>query len=197
MKLITVTLNPAVDATVTLDRLERGHVHRAKSIRHDAGARASTSLPAWRTGGWTSPPRACWAARTPASSRALFRAKRIEDRFVRADGATRTNIKLVDSDATTDINLPGLTATGELLTEAEATLLTLAEPGALVVLAGSLPLGCPPDHYGRLIARLQSGACAYCWTPAAMRWPMRWPAPPCPGPSSPTATNWPNGRASR
>ena len=43
---------------------------------------------------------------------ALFRAKRIEDRFVRADGATRTNIKLVDSDATTDINLPGLTATG-------------------------------------------------------------------------------------
>ena len=85
---------------------------------------------------------------------ALFRAKRIEDRF--ADGATRTNIKLVDSDATTDINLPGLTATGELLTEAEATLLTLAEPGALVVLAGSLPLGCPPDHYGRLIARLQS-----------------------------------------
>ena len=70
---------------------------------------------------------------------ALFRAKRIEDRFVRADGATRTNIKLVDSDATTDINLPGLTATGELLTEAEATLLTLAEPGALVVLAGSLP----------------------------------------------------------
>ena len=128
---------------------------------------------------------------------ALFRAKRIEDRFVRADGATRTNIKLVDSDATTDINLPGLTATGELLTEAEATLLTLAEPGALVVLAGSLPLGCPPDHYGRLIARLQSRACAYCWTPAAMRWPMRWPAPPCPGPSSPTATNWPNGRASR
>ena len=75
---------------------------------------------------------------------------------MRADGATRTNIKLVDSDATTDINLPGLTATGELLTEAEATLLTLAEPGALVVLAGSLPLGCPPDHYGRLIARLQS-----------------------------------------
>ena len=106
-------------------------------------------------------------------------------------------ISLVDSDATTDINLPGLTATGELLTEAEATLLTLAEPGALVVLAGSLPLGCPPDHYGRLIARLQSRACAYCWTPAAMRWPMRWPAPPCPGPSSPTATNWPNGRASR
>ena len=75
---------------------------------------------------------------------------------MRADGATRTNIKLVDSDATTDINLPGLTATGELLTEAEVTLLTLAEPGALVVLAGSLPLGCPPDHYGRLIARLQS-----------------------------------------
>ena len=31
---------------------------------------------------------------------------------LRADGATRTNIKLVDSDATTDINLPGLTATG-------------------------------------------------------------------------------------
>ena len=100
---------------------------------------------------------------------------------MRADGATRTNIKLVDSDATTDINLPGLTATGELLTEAEATLLTLAEPGALVVLAGSLPLGCPPDHYGRLIARLQSRACARCWTPAAMRWPMRWPARPALG----------------
>ena len=128
---------------------------------------------------------------------ALFRAKHIEDRFVRADGATRTNIKLVDSDATTDINLPGLTATGELLTEAEVTLLTLAEPGALVVLAGSLPLGCPPDHYGRLIARLQSRSVRVLLDTSGDALADALAGPPCPGPSSPTATNWPNGRASR
>ena len=139
MKLITVTLNPAVDATVTLDRLERGHVHRAKSIRHDAGAgRQRRFLPGGL--GLDVAATGLLGRENAGVFEALFRAKRIEDRFVRADGATRTNIKLVDSDATTDINLPGLTATGELLTEAEATLLTLAEPGALVVLAGSLPL---------------------------------------------------------
>ena len=82
MKLITVTLNPAVDATVTLDRLERGYVHRAKSIRHDAGARASTSLPAWRTGAGRR--RHGLLGRENAGVfEALFRAKRIEDRFVR------------------------------------------------------------------------------------------------------------------
>ena len=72
MKLITVTLNPAVDATVTLDRLERGHVHRAKSIRHDAGGKGVNVASCLADWGWTSPPRACWAARTPASSRPCF-----------------------------------------------------------------------------------------------------------------------------
>lgn len=156
MKLITVTLNPAVDATVTLDRLERGYVHRAKSIRHDAGGKGVNVASCLADWGLDVAATGLLGRENAGVFEALFRAKRIEDRFVRADGATRTNIKLVDSDATTDINLPGLTATGELLTEAEVTLLTLAEPGALVVLAGSLPLGCPPDHYGRLIARLQS-----------------------------------------
>ncbi|WP_369792793.1 hypothetical protein [Thiomonas sp. FB-Cd] len=37
---VTVTFNPAIDETITLDALRPGTVHRARAVRFDPGARA-------------------------------------------------------------------------------------------------------------------------------------------------------------
>jgi len=156
-RLVTLTLNPAIDQTVILDALAPGHVHRARAVRRHAGGKgvnvacclADWGLPVAVTG--------LLGADNDAAFREVFSAKGIADRFVRVPGETRTNLKLlaVGTGDTTDINLPGLPA-GGAFEAARHELLQIAERGSLVVLAGSLPEGTPPDAYAGLTARLNA-----------------------------------------
>lgn len=154
MTIATVTLNPAIDQTVTLDELRRGHVQRASSVRFNAGGKgvnvasclADWGLPVAATG--------LLGADNAGSFEALMRTKAIEDRFLRVEGATRTNIKLVDREETTDVNLPGFMAKPADLAAADDEAAALAARCRLIVVAGSLPDGAPADHYARLLSRL-------------------------------------------
>lgn len=151
---ITVTLNPAIDETITLDHLHPGQVHRARSVSLNAGGKgvnvasclADWGLPVIATG-------ILGEANDPVFT-TLFDSKRIIDRFSRIAGDTRVNIKLVHATGTTDINLPGLAVTRDALSEVTATILGLAEPDSLVVLAGSLPAGVDDSLYRDLIDAL-------------------------------------------
>lgn len=156
--LVTLTLNPAIDQTVTLEHLAPGAVHRALASRADAGGKgvnvagclADWGLPVTVTG--------VLGADNAAPFAAIFAAKGIEDRFIRVAGQTRTNLKLLDrhSGDTTDINLPGLTVTAGVFEAARARLLDAAGPGSRVVLAGSLPVGLAVDTYADLTRRLKA-----------------------------------------
>lgn len=154
MTIATVTLNPAIDQTVTLDELRRGHVQRASSVRFNAGGKgvnvasclADWGLPVAATG--------LLGADNAGSFETLMRAKTIEDRFLRVEGATRTNIKLVDREETTDVNLPGFVAQPADLAAADEEAIALAARCSLLVVAGSLPDGAPADHYAELLSRL-------------------------------------------
>ncbi|TVV75132.1 1-phosphofructokinase [Sphingomonas solaris] len=156
MTVVTLTLNPAIDQTVMLDRLLRGEVHRAQSVRRDAGGKGINVASCLAD--WGVPVTACGilGADNPAAFDALFAAKPITDRLVRVAGETRTNIKLVDAGETTDINLPGPVVPPAALAEVERTLAEAATPGTLVIAAGSLPPGCAPDHYATLAATLSA-----------------------------------------
>jgi 1-phosphofructokinase len=155
---LTLTLNPAIDQTVTLEHLAPGAVHRALASRSDAGGKgvnvagclADWGLPVAVTG--------VLGADNAAPFAAMFQAKGIADRFIRVAGQTRTNLKLLDrhSGDTTDVNLPGLAVTAGVFEAARARLLESAGPGSLVVLAGSLPGGLPPDTYADLTRRLKA-----------------------------------------
>jgi 1-phosphofructokinase len=153
MSIVTVTLNPAVDETVRLERLERGAVHRALDVRHDPGGKgvnvacclADWGLPVTATG--------FLGADNARLFETMFAAKGIRDRFVRVPGATRVNIKLVDATETTDINLPGLRATPEALAALDSRLSGLGRQD-LAVLGGSLPAGCADGQYAAMVASL-------------------------------------------
>lgn len=153
---VTVTLNPAIDQTITVDALKPGSVHRAKAVRHNAGGKGvnvASCLADWGT-----PVVATGLLGTgnAAPFEALFQAKGIADAFLRLPGETRVNIKIADLAAndTTDINLPGLTADPGALGRVQETVRRLVEPGIPVLLAGSLPDGLPTDTYAILTADL-------------------------------------------
>ncbi|TNC15014.1 1-phosphofructokinase [Methylobacterium terricola] len=155
-RVVTLTLNPAIDRTVTLDRLAPGEVHRARALRDDAGGKginvasclADWGLPVTVTG--------VLGAGNAAVFETLFSAKGIDDRCVGVPGETRTNLKLVDPAGTTDVNLPGLTLDPATLRAVRAVLAEAAGPDTLAVLAGSLPAGAESGLYGDLTAELKA-----------------------------------------
>ncbi|AOE90712.1 1-phosphofructokinase [Ralstonia nicotianae] len=154
-RIVTVTLNPAIDMTVGLDRLERGHVNLGRSVTHQAGGKgvnvagclADWQVPVVATG-------LLGEANTELFE-ALFARKGVADSFCRVPGTNRTNIKISDqSDGqTTDINLPGITAAPADL-DAVCERVDAVADVAGIALCGSLAGGLPADTYVRLLARL-------------------------------------------
>ncbi len=154
-RVLTLTLNPAIDRTVALDRLEPGAVHRARAVRDDAGGKGINVASCLADWGIAVAAAGVLGAGNAAAFEALFSAKGIDDRCVWVPGETRTNLKLVDAAGTTDVNLPGLTLDPATLRTVRAVLAEAAGPDTLAVLAGSLPAGAEPGLYAELTAEMK------------------------------------------
>ena len=157
MRIVTVTLNPAIDMTVKLaEPLARGSVNLAESVTETPGGKGinvASFLADWGLG---SSATGLIGADNVGIFEGLFREKKLDDRFVRVPGKTRTNVKIVDGDETTDVNLPGLRADASALRSLETVLLDLAKEGPCIVsLSGSLPKGCGTDIYANLTQKLR------------------------------------------
>lgn len=155
-RVLTLTLNPAIDRTVTLERLEPGTVHRAQAVRDDAGGKGINVASCLADWGIPVAAAGVLGADNATAFEALFSAKGIEDRCVWVPGETRTNLKLVDAAGTTDVNLPGLILDTATLRAVRALLAEAAGPDTLAVLAGSLPAGAEPGLYAALTAELKA-----------------------------------------
>jgi len=154
--IVIVTLNPAIDQTIFLDALTPGHVHRAKKVTLNAGGKGvnvASCLADWKAGSIT------LAGVIGDDNRSIFEGlcgeKHLDDLMIRIPGETRTNIKLVHDDETTDINLPGLPIPAEALSASLAIIKDCAKDNAILLLAGSLPPGVAPTIYAELIAQLR------------------------------------------
>jgi 1-phosphofructokinase len=155
-RVVTVSLNPAIDQTVHVDGFRLGAVNRAGLVRRNAGGKgvnvasalADLQVPTLATG--------LLGRENPGLFEELMRAKDIEDRLVRLDGSTRVGLKVVDDfcHQVTEINYPGLQPDSSSLEELLSTLRTLARPGRWFVLSGSLPSGVPSEIYGRMVLEI-------------------------------------------
>ncbi|MGC3984480.1 MAG: hexose kinase [Pseudorhodoferax sp.] len=161
MQVVTLTPNPAIDHTVTLERLVPGAVHRARAEQFEAGGKGigvAAVLAALgvrvAAGGWL-------GVENPQRFERSFAQAGIVDAMWRVPGRTRTNIKLADlaCGETTDINLPGIAFDPVLQAGAELGLLEQLVPlvgaGTWVALAGSLPPGVTPADMARVAATLR------------------------------------------
>jgi 1-phosphofructokinase len=150
---VTVTLNPAIDQTLSIPGFAAGRVNRVAASRSDAGGKgvnvacvlADLGLDVVATG--------FLGSGNTLLFETLFERKRIADRFVRIPGCTRVGLKIVDDEThqTTDVNFPGLEPTAEAIAELLDQVASLAAPGGWFVLSGSVPSGAPDDLYATLI----------------------------------------------
>ncbi|MEL4151804.1 1-phosphofructokinase family hexose kinase [Corynebacterium bovis] len=156
--IITVTPNPSIDRTQSLDGpLVPGEVNRTVTDDVQAGGKGVNVATVCHTAGEDVV--AVVPAADSSDFAALVRSSGVPAQFV-GDAPVRTNITLTDGDGvTTKINSPGPTGTdGTDLTGALVTLLRGHEspdaggPAPWVVLAGSLPPGYPEDWYARTTA---------------------------------------------
>jgi len=150
---VTVTPNPAIDWMLTVPAFAVGAVNRVVGERREAGGKGVNVAVALAAFGHRVAATGFLGRDTAAPFEALFARWGIADRFVRLDGATRVDVKLVDpaQGETTDVNLPGLAVTTEAVEALKEKLRGLALPGRWVVLAGSLPPGVAPTLYRDLV----------------------------------------------
>lgn len=156
--IVTVTLNPAIDQTVILDALHPGAVNAARSVTVNAGGKGvnvAGCLADWNAGAVIAT--GLLGRGNAEVFEAMFRAKGISDAFVRQDGMTRVNIKVVDSSKhdTTDINLPAGPTDAAAFPVLLERLRQFAAAGRYFVLSGSLPTGLPDDTYSLLLRTLR------------------------------------------
>jgi 1-phosphofructokinase len=160
MKVLTITVNPALDLTAVVHSFHAGGVNRIHSHQEDAGGKgvnvasflADFKVPVVASG--------FLGEENDQAFINLFAEKAIDNAFIAVKGRTRSNIKLIDeslgSQGITDINFPGFQVSSEDWQAFEQKLPSLASQVSYAVISGSLPEGLGPDHYKRLIAALKA-----------------------------------------
>jgi 1-phosphofructokinase family hexose kinase len=152
---LCVSLNPAVDKRLRLERLQVGGVNRASEASPAPGGKAAHVAMVLRTLG-ADP---LWLGFAGgATGRQLIEGLRglaIRVHEIPTSGCTRTNLEIVeDEGGVTEILEPGQHIIAEELRQFEETfseLLNEASELPTVIFSGSLPEGVPPNFYKALI----------------------------------------------
>ena len=146
----TVTLNPALDKTATVEGLTVDEVNRISEVREDPGGKGINVSKVIAKLGGTSRALALLGGTVGEKIRAMLSEEGIDVWAFEAKGETRTNLKVVDPKlgTNTDINEPGPLASIATLDAMLAALTGAINRGDIVVLSGSLPKGAPVATYG-------------------------------------------------
>ncbi|MBI6886603.1 1-phosphofructokinase [Pseudomonas sp. yb_2] len=156
-KILTLTLNPALDITIGLDTLRPGQVNRSQAQHSHAAGKGLNVAQVLADLGHSVTVGGFLGGDNLQPFEALIDGRGFIDCFVRVPGETRSNIKLVEADGrVTDINGQG----PEVDEAARSALLHRLEqiaPGHdAVVVAGSLPRGISADWFRQLLERLKA-----------------------------------------
>ena len=94
--IVTVTLNPTLDKTLSVPALQPGEVHRARFLRQDIGGKGINVSRALAALGVTSIPIGFLGGATGRAMRDGLAAEGYDARFVEVPGETRQNLTLLD-----------------------------------------------------------------------------------------------------
>jgi 1-phosphofructokinase len=158
MQVVTITLNPALDLTVTLDNLQLGTVNRALAMQTDPGGKGVNVASFLADAGIEVAVTGFLGEDNPGRFEQLCARKGIIEGFIRVPGETRTGIKIVDQvrQETTDVNLPGIAPPPIAAAVLASRLDTWSGVCPWFIFSGSLPPGLSPDFYAIHIARLKA-----------------------------------------
>ncbi len=154
----TLTLNPAVDRELAVDKIVFDTVLRASEWRVDCGGKGFNVARMLQSLGTSSVALGFAAGKSGELLDDTLRSLGIETDFVWIGGETRTNVSIVSADHAhhVKVNEPGPTVSETDLAKLIQKVRDLARPDDWWVLAGSLPPGVPPAFYAEIITILQS-----------------------------------------
>lgn len=150
--IMTLTVNPAADQTLWVDRLDPGRVHRVQGSQIDpAGKGINVSRMAHRLG-WPTIAFGFLAGDTGNIVEKALHAEGVQHHFVHVPGQTRLNVTVVDGAGTATSFLgPGPAVPPEGLSALESLLLFWLHAGWILVIAGSLPAQVPEPAYAAYV----------------------------------------------
>ncbi|WP_448177050.1 1-phosphofructokinase [Pseudomonas putida] len=156
-KILTLTLNPALDITIGLDALRPGQVNRSQEQHSHAAGKGLNVAQVLADLGHSVTVGGFLGRDNLQPFEALIDGRGFTDCFVRVPGETRSNIKLVEADGrVTDINGQG-PEVDEAARNALLHRLQQNAPGHdAVVVAGSLPRGISADWFRQLLELLKA-----------------------------------------
>jgi len=153
---LTITLNPAIDRTITIPNFQAGKVNRVQGEYLNAGGKGVNVASSLADAGHKVAVTGFLGRENVTVFERLFARKRISDHFVRLEGETRVGIKITDPvlKETTDINFPG----AEPLPSDLAALRSAVDQidAEWFVIAGSLPPGVETTIYRDLTQSLKT-----------------------------------------
>ena len=149
--IITITLNPAMDKTVTIPGFAVDKVNRVNNIRLDPGGKGINVCKVVAALGGESLAMGFLGGNTGHAILQMLRQMKIDTDFEMIEGETRTNLKVVDpvGKTYTDINEPGPLVTQDEIEALEKRLFGRIRAGDIVVLAGGAPKAIPAKLLNR------------------------------------------------
>lgn len=146
--IVTVTMNPAIDKTADLVKLEVGSLNRLKNVLMDAGGKGiNVSKTIKALGGETI---ACGfiGGSGGVVIEKVLQEQNIKSDFIKIENGTRTNLKIVEGNGfVTELNEPGPFVTDGEVKALMDKLLSYAGEDTWFILAGSIPNGVDKGIY--------------------------------------------------
>lgn len=150
--IITVTLNPAIDRTIKIDQLNPGKLNRVREVITSPGGKGINVARVVHQMGENVLTTGILGGDTGDIIKNFLREKNLKADFISSSYSTRQNIKILEmtTGRETEINEPGRVIKDDFKA-LEEKLRNFLEISNLIVLAGSIPEGLPPDTYNHLI----------------------------------------------
>ena len=156
-RILTLTLNPALDLTVRLARLEPGEVNRSETLLTHAAGKGVNVAQVLADLGHQVSVGGFLGEENPQAFDALIARRRFGNAFIRVPGETRSNIKIAEQDGrVTDINAPGPLVSDEAQAELLKLIAIVGPEFDAVVVAGSLPRGVSPQWFQKMLEQLKN-----------------------------------------
>ena len=155
--IITVTMNPAIDKTVDIEKLQPGGLNRIQRVEYDAGGKGINVSKTIRELGGSSIAAGFLGGNAGRTIETVLQEKGIQHDFIWVDGETRTNTKVYEKTGeVTELNEPGPQITGEAVEQLLQKLEGYADEKALFILAGSIPNGVDKNIYAEITKRVHA-----------------------------------------
>ena len=157
----SVSLNPSIDRTLTVEGFTPGGLNRVISKTDVAGGKGiNVALTVSGLGLDSACVGFMYKDSAPLFEKHLMLNSTAYD-FVWCEGTARTNIKVFDRAAgvVTELNESGVTIGEDALHRMVDMVISHAENSDYLILSGSVPPGCPQDYYRTLINAVEGLGC--------------------------------------